>query len=64
MNDTDKKNFAMQIMAMNYGTLKGICGDFAEMCADGNGCRERPKSDIDYAELLFDWAEATLCKPS
>ncbi len=56
----DRSDLAYVITNMNYGTLMSLCGEFAQMCEEGNGVREHPKTASDFAEMLFDWAEARI----
>lgn len=53
---TTRQYFAEAIMNMNYGTLCAIAKEFSEMIdADVRPKIETPQ---EFAELLFDWAEA------
>ena len=52
-----KQDFAKLILAFNYGELKGIASDFAAMVVDKDP-RLPPETTQDFAELLYDWAEA------
>lgn len=46
------------ILGMTHGDLMIVAGSFADMSAPDNGVRARPKSAVDFASLLHDWAEA------
>lgn len=54
----DRKDVASAILACNYGELKAIGAELAGACADKE-CRPRLKTPEEFADLLFDWAEAT-----
>lgn len=51
------KELAKAITTMNYGELVSVAADFASMCEDKQ-VRSPPKSQEDFANLIWDWAEA------
>lgn len=52
-----KKDLALVILKMNYGELKSVGDEFAETIKDKES---RPKLETaeEFADLLYDWAEA------
>lgn len=53
----DKKELAMMIIEMNYGALRDVAAELAAACEDKEA-RPQLKTGQDFADLLFDWAEA------
>lgn len=53
---TTRDDFIKVIFNMNYGTLKGISEEFASMI--DKDVRPKIETPEEFAELLFDWAEA------
>jgi hypothetical protein len=53
-----KNDFAKAILTMNYGTLKTVCAELATANEDKE-CRPKLETAEEFADLLYDWAEAT-----
>ena len=53
-----RKDLAKVITSMNYGTLKSVAASLASMKDDE--VRPRIETTEEFAELLFDWAEAEM----
>jgi hypothetical protein len=58
MGTITKKDLARTIMEMDYGQLKIVAKELAGACEDKEA---RPKLETaeEFADLLYDWAEAT-----
>lgn len=52
-----KADLAKFIVEMNYGELRDVAAELAGACEDKEA-RPSMKTGQDFAELLFDWAEA------
>jgi hypothetical protein len=54
-----KLDLAQCILAMSYGELRNVGAELASTCEDKEA---RPKMETteDFAELLYDWAAATV----
>ena len=52
-----KADLARLMLEMNYGELRSVALDLAAACEDKEA-RPRMETTEDFAELLFDWAEA------
>lgn len=59
----DKAELASAILEMSYGGLKAIAAELAEAIKDKEA---RPKLETaeEFADLLFDWAEANADHPA
>lgn len=57
MDDGGREDLVAAITAMNYGALKQVGKELAEMIEDKEA---RPKLETaeEFADLLFDWAKA------
>jgi hypothetical protein len=53
---TTRNDLIKVLFNMNYGTLKGISQEFASMI--DKDVRPKIETPEEFAELLFDWAEA------
>lgn len=53
----DKKDLALTIIQMSYGALRDAAAELAAACEDTEA-RPQMKTGQDFADLLFDWAEA------
>lgn len=53
----DKKDLAMTIVQMSYGDLRDVAAELAAACEDKE-TRPQLETGQDFADLLFDWAEA------
>lgn len=53
-----RNDLALLIVGMNYGELKTVAAELASMIEDKEA---RPKLETaeEFADLLFDWAEAS-----
>lgn len=50
------KDLAAIILALNYGELRAVAGEFSKMI--DKEVRPKIETPDEFAEMLFDWAEA------